>query len=101
MAGTFGGEAHEAHLPYLPKDMDIVCTALEITNNLITNVTNEDWGCVGIAAGYVRDIKICHNEISEVSYTGISMGWGWNQQPCAMANNLVDGNLIHHYAKHM
>ena len=101
VAGTFGGEAHEAHLPYLPKDMDIVCTALEITNNLITDVTNEDWGCVGIAAGYVRDIKICHNEISEVSYTGISMGWGWNQQPCAMANNLVDGNLIHHYAKHM
>lgn len=101
VAGTFGGEAHEAHLPYLPKDMDIVCTALEITNNLITNVTNEDWGCVGIAAGYVRDIKICHNEISEVSYTGISMGWGWNQQPCAMANNLVDGNLIRHYAKHM
>ena len=101
VAGTFGGEAHEAHLPYLPKDMDIVCTALSITNNLITDVTNEDWGCVGIAAGYVRDIRICHNEISEVSYTGISMGWGWNQQPCAMANNLVDGNLIHHYAKHM
>ena len=101
VAGSFGGEAHEAHLPYLPKDMDIVCTALSITNNLITDVTNEDWGCVGIAAGYVRDIRICHNEISEVSYTGISMGWGWNQQPCAMANNLVDGNLIHHYAKHM
>ena len=101
VAGSFGGEAHEAHLPYMPKDMSIVCTALSITNNLITAVTNEDWGCVGIAAGYVRDIKICHNEISEVSYTGISMGWGWNQQPCAMANNLVDGNLIHHYAKHM
>ncbi len=101
LAGSFSPKALEAHLPYDPQDRRIICTGLSITNNLITDVANEDWGCVGIAAGYVRDIKICHNEISEVSYTGISMGWGWNQQPCAMANNLIKGNLIHHYAKHM
>lgn len=101
LAGSFGPEAHEAHLPYDPSDRRIICTGLSITNNLITDVTNEDWGCVGIGAGFVRDIRICNNEISEVSYTGISMGWGWNQQVCSMANNLVRGNLIHHYAKHM
>lgn len=101
LAGGFGPETHEAHLPYNPSDNRIICTGLTIDNNLITDVTNEDWGCVGIGAGFVRDIKILHNEISEVSYTGISMGWGWNQQPCSMANNLVQGNLIHHYAKHM
>lgn len=101
LAGSFGPEAHEAHLPYNPSDMRIICTGLTIDNNIVTDVTNEDWGCVGIGAGFVRDIKILHNEISEVSYTGISMGWGWNQQPCSMANNLVQGNLIHHYAKHM
>lgn len=101
LAGSFGPEAHEAHLPYDPSDRRIICTGLSITNNLITDVSNDDWGCVGIGAGFVRDIRICHNEISEVSYTGISMGWGWNQQVCSMANNLVSGNLIHHYAKHM
>ena len=101
LAGSFGPEAHEAHLPYNPTDSRIICTGLTIENNLITDVTNEDWGCVGIGAGYVRDIRILHNEISEVSYSGISMGWGWNQQPCAMADNRVKGNLIHHYAKHM
>lgn len=101
LAGSFGPEAHESHLPYNPSDSRIICTGLTIDNNIVTDVTNEDWGCVGIGAGFVRDIKILHNEISEVSYTGISMGWGWNQQPCSMANNLVQGNLIHHYAKHM
>lgn len=101
LAGSFGPEAHEAHLPYDPADGRIICTGLSITNNLITDVTNEDWGCVGIGAGFVKDIKICNNEISDVSYTGISMGWGWNQQVCSMSNNLVSGNLIHHYAKHM
>ena len=101
LAGSFGPEAHEAHLPYDPSDRRIICTDLNITNNLITDVSNEDWGCVGIGAGFVKNIKICHNEISEVSYTGISMGWGWNQQVCSMSNNLIKGNLIHHYAKHM
>lgn len=101
LAGSFGPEAHEAHLPYDPSDRRIICTGLSITNNLITDVTNEDWGCVGIGAGFVRNIKICHNEICEVSYTGISMGWGWNRQVCSMADNRVCHNLIHHYAKHM
>lgn len=101
LAGSFGPEAHEAHLPYDPADRRIICNELSITNNLITDVTNEDWGCVGIGAGFVRNINICHNEICEVSYTGISMGWGWNRQVCSMANNHVCHNLIHHYAKHM
>ena len=78
-----------------------ICTGLTIQNNRIDDAANEDWGCIGIGTGYVRDIKILHNEISNVSYTGISLGWGWNQQTCAMANNLVKGNYIHHYARHM
>ena len=101
LAGTFGPEGHEAHLPYTPSDMRSICTGLQILNNRIDDAANEDWGCLGIGAGFVRDIRIEHNEISNVSYTGISMGWGWNQQTCAMANNVVRGNYIHHYARHM
>ena len=101
LAGGFSPEGFEAHKPYDPADRRIICTGLNITNNLITDVTNEDWGCVGIGAGFVRDIRICNNEISDVSYTGISVGWGWNQHPCSMANNLISGNLIYNYAKHM
>ena len=101
LAGGFSPEGFEAHKPYDPSDERIICTGLSIKNNLITDVTNEDWGCVGIGAGFVKDIRICNNEISEVSYTGISMGWGWNQQVCSMSNNLVKGNLIYNYAKHM
>ena len=101
LAGTFGPEGHEAHLPYTPSDMRSICTGLQILNNRIDDAANEDWGCLGIGAGFVRDIRIEHNEISNVSYTGISMGWGWNQQTCAMANNVVRANYIHHYARHM
>ena len=99
--GKFSDTAMETHLPYDPADSRAVCSHQQINNNSITDAANEDWGCVGIAAGYVRDIHIEHNEISEVSYTGISLGWGWSKTVNCMRNNRIHANYIHHYAKHM
>lgn len=101
LIGTFSDEATEVHLPYNPLDKREISTNDRIENNLITDVTNEDWGAVGIGAGYVRGIKIRHNEISDVSYSGISMGWGWTKLQNAMKNNTISANSIHHYGKHM
>jgi hypothetical protein len=99
--GTFSHPGVETHLPYNPSDERVLCRKMTITNNLITDVTNEDWGCVGLAAGYVRGITIAHNELSELSYTGISLGWGWTKAVNAMRDNRVHANRIHHYGKHM
>lgn len=101
LIGTFSDEATEVHLPYNPLDKREISTNDRIENNLITDVTNEDWGAVGIGAGYVRGIKIRHNEISDVSYSGISMGWGWTKLQNSMKNNTISANSIHHYGKHM
>ncbi|MDN3588640.1 L-rhamnose mutarotase [Pedobacter aquatilis] len=101
LIGTFSDEATEVHLPYNPSDKGEISTNDVIENNLITDATNEDWGAVGIGAGYVRGIKILHNEIRNVSYSGISLGWGWTKTPNAMKNNTVTANKIHHYGKHM
>lgn len=101
LVGSFSPAAYETHLPYDPTDRRVVCAHQQINNCYFTDVANEDWGCLAIAAGYVSDINIEHNEISEVPYTGISLGWGWTQTVNCMRNNRVHGNLIHHYAKHM
>ena len=101
VVGSFSPTSLETHLPYDPADKREVCSGQQIKNNLFTDVTNEDWGCVAICAGYVSNINIEHNEISEVSYTGINLGWGWNQTVNCMRNNRVHANNIHHYAKHM
>ena len=101
LAGTFGPEGHEQHIEYNVTDKREICDSLSISGNKIHDAANEDWGCLGIGAGWVSNIRITDNEISDVSYTGISLGWGWNRQPCVMRNNLVKGNYIHHYAKHM
>ena len=100
-AGTFSEEPVETHLPYNPSDERELCRNLIIGNNLINHTANEDWGCPGISAGYVQGINIHHNELRELPYSGICVGWGWTRTVNAMRNNRIHANYIHHYAKHM
>lgn len=99
--GFFGDAAFEAHLPYNPADERVLCRFETISNNLITNCTNEDWGCVGISVGYAHDITIEHNEISDINYSGICVGWGWTKTINCMRSNKVHANYIHNFAKQM
>jgi len=100
LAGVYSDAGHEIHLPYNPKDEREVCDGMVISNNLITDATNEDWSCVGIGLGYTRNSLVRHNEVENVSYSGISMGWGWTPVVNAMKNNKIIANKIHHYGKH-
>jgi len=97
--GFFGSPEIEAHLPYNPDDEREVCQFENIKNNLITDCTNEDWGCVGISVGYAHDINIEHNEVSHLNYSGICVGWGWTKTLSCMKNNRIHANHIHHFAK--
>jgi hypothetical protein len=101
VAGTFQEGGIETHLPYDPADERVLCRDLTIRNNLVTDVANTDWGCVGIIAAFVRGITIEHNVINNVSYSGISLGWGWTKSVNTMRNNRVLANHIHHYGKQM
>ncbi|WP_245957821.1 L-rhamnose mutarotase [Niabella yanshanensis] len=99
LAGSFADEGMEIHLPYNPKDERVVVDSITLTNNLVTDATNEDWGSVGIGLGYTRNSTIAHNDIENVNYSGISMGWGWSPKPNVMRNNKVFANKIHHFGK--
>ena len=96
--GKFSDPGMETHLPYNPKDEREICTRETIANNLVTDCGTEDWGCVGIAAGYVRHTAIQHNEVSNLPYTGISLGWSWTRLTNCMSDNVVYANHIHHVA---
>lgn len=100
MIGKFAQDSTtEIHEAYNPVDKDEICTRDTIINNLVTNVTNEHQGAVGIGAGYPRDIVIEHNEISYTYYSGISVGFGWTKKPTAMTNNHINWNNIHHISR--
>lgn len=101
VCGSFSPEGLETHLPYQPVDFREVCSGQTVEQSEFYDITNEDWGCVAIAAGYVSGITIEHNTIHDVSYTGISLGWGWNRDLVCMKDNKVHANLIYDYAQHM
>jgi hypothetical protein len=98
VAGSFGEEGIEAHLPYDPADDRERTERVRIFNNLIEDCANEDWGGIPVIAGFVRDTAIEHNEIRDTSYTGISVGWGWTRTANAMRNNRVHANLLERVA---
>ena len=64
-------------------------------------MTNEDWGCVGIGAGYVRNMDISHNEVCHLNYSGICVGWGWTSLESGMCNNRIEANYVHHFARRL
>lgn len=61
-----------------------------IVNNLFMNCVMEDWGCVGIVVGYVCEIIVEYNELNDLLYMVVSVGWGWI---CLL--NLVGKNCVY------
>lgn len=101
LVGAFPDGGFETHVPFIPVNEEDLCTNIAIRNNLISNVTNEDWGCVGIGAGYVRDMDISHNEVCYLNYSGICVGWGWTSLESGMRNNRIESNYVHHFARQL
>ena len=101
LLGQFSDEEIEAHLPFQPSDERILTDGVVVSNNLIQDIGTEDWGTVGIGAGFVRNVAITNNELLDLPYTGISLGWGWTPTVNAMCNNRVFKNKITRYGKYM
>lgn len=101
LVGAFPDGGFETHIPFIPADARELCSHITIRNNFISNVTNEDWGCVGIGAGYVRNMDISHNEVCHLNYSGICVGWGWTSLESGMCNNRIEANYVHHFARRL
>ena len=101
LVGAFPDGGFETHVPFIPADVRELCSHITIRNNIISNVTNEDWGCVGIGTGYVRNMDISHNEVCHLNYSGICVGWGWTSLESGMCNNRIEANYVHHFARRL
>lgn len=63
--------------PYFRVSMDNVTSRNTIDNNIITSGGHELPCGVGIAMFHTSDNNVTHNEISDILYSGISVGWVW------------------------
>lgn len=48
-----------------------------VAHNLVTSVGREYQDAAGIFVGYTTRTTVEHNDISDVPWSGIALGWGW------------------------
>lgn len=78
-----------------PKDEALMPTAAAVSNNHIYNCGVEYPGAVGVWIGFAAAATVDHNEIHDLPYSGISIGWQWNPEPTPVKGNSIVSNHIY------
>ena len=66
-----------------------------VTDSLFDGVAAEFHGNAAVSVGYSAFTTISHVEVRNLSYSGISIGWGWSRETRTYAsNNTVERNRV-------
>lgn len=69
-------KAFDHSKPGVPEEE--TCKNTLLSNNYITRVGDYFWSSPAIMAYYVEKAEITQNHLSQLPYSGISLGWGWD-----------------------
>jgi len=109
-SAVFVGDVTHAE-DHHPSDPALVVQDNTVRGCYITRSGVEYFDMVALFAGYTTRTTFKQNEIFDVPYTGISLGWGWGSvdpggaggytTPSTSLNNVVEQNLISHHVRRL
>ncbi len=91
-----GGGGMRIGTPDRPQPFERIAHHNLVDNNLVHNGGHIHPGAVGIYMAYGRNNTISHNEVTDLRYTGISLGWTWDIVRSGTRENIVEYNHVHH-----
>lgn len=65
-----------------------------VANNWVHRGGRDYPSAVGVWLGFTRSCAVSHNRIHDLPYSGISVGWQWNDEESWAANNRIEYNYI-------
>lgn len=71
-------------------------TKIRVEDCYIHDCTKIDYGAIGIFVSDAASVRLAHNEICRLKYSGISVGWVWGMHPSRTQDAIIEYNHIHH-----
>lgn len=72
---------------------------VHIKRNTLRSLGRMHLAGTGIWVGQADHVAIIGNRISDLYYTGISVGWNWNNNPSPVHDNLISENRIEDFGQ--